>query len=189
MELQTCRDPVSQQPCGAGWELLESREMPRTLPTPGLGLGMTLWIKQSLTGLVHHHLSHASPFSGQTSQPQTHGFSPVLFPSMFGSLSCNSHLFHQDLCWSPSPFKPDHPYQQGPRYPIFHSQYPRRAEEHVDTLHKATIRDPLVEMNYNLQMIKTQLTVVGRYLRLCRGAVQMRSYQDLRCPKHLSILG
>lgn len=93
-------------------------------------------------------------------------------------------LFHQDLCWGPSPFESDHPYQQGPRYPIFHPQYPRRAEEHVDALHKATIRDPLVEMNYNLQMIKTQLMVERRYSRLCKGAVQMRSYQDLR-----SILG
>lgn len=46
-----------------------------------------------------------------------------------------------------------------------------------------------MEMDYNLQMIKTQLTAVGRYSRLCKGVVQMRSYQDLQCPKHLPILG
>lgn len=79
--------------------------------------------------------------------------------------------------------------RQGPRYPIFHPQYPGRAEEHAAALHKPTISDPLTEMDSHLQMIKTQLTVGGRYWRLCKGAVQMRSYQDLQCPKHLSILG
>lgn len=129
-----------------------------------------------------------APFLGK---PDSHKqwFLSSVFPSMFGSPSCNSHLCHQDLCWSQSVFKSAHPYQRGSRYPIFHPQCPRRAEEHADALHKATIRDPLMEMDYNLQMIKTQLMVVGRYSRLCKGAVQMRSYQDLRSPKHLSILG
>lgn len=165
------------------------REMPRTLPTPGSGLGMTRWTR----GCTHWTCASpplpCQPLSWEN-QPATNAWLPSsAFPSMFGSPSCNPHLFHQDLCWSQSPFKPERPHQRGPRYPAFDPQSPRRAKEHADMLHKATIRDPLMEMDYNLQMIKTQLTAVGRYSRLCKGAVQMRSYQDLRCPKHLSILG
>lgn len=161
----------------------------KNLPTPGPGLRMTQW-----TGGRTHWTCASPPLPCQPlrweNQTATNTRLPSsAFLSMFGSPSCNSHLFHQDVCWSQSPFKPDHPYQRDPRYPIFHPQYPRRAKEHADALHKATIRDPLMEMDYNLQMIKTQLTAVGRYSRLCKGAVQMRSYQDLRCPKHLSILG
>lgn len=104
----------------------------------------------------------------------------------FGDAQLQFHALLRDTHQYQTPLQP---HQQGPAYQISHPPRPIRAEEHADALHKPTIRDPLMEMDYNLQMIKTQLTAVGRYPRLCRGAVQMRSYQDLRCPKHLSILG
>lgn len=155
----------SQQPCGAGRDVLRGSSI-ATSPTPASSLG------------------EAVGEACQTPSP-----CPARCHGAFGMPGCNTHVLLRDLCRHQAPLQPRQPRRRGAPYQIFHPQRPVRAKEHADALHKPTIRDPLMEMDYNLQMIKTQLTAVGRYSRLCKGALQMRSYQDLRCPKHLSILG
>lgn len=156
--------------------------------------------RSSATAAETHHEALNSPLQRKVGKPSKdlHGAGwPARLPlplvptsctasQRFGDAQLQFHALLQDTHHYQTPLQP---HQQGPTYQISHPQHPARAEEHADALHKPTIRDPLMEMDDNLRMIKTQLTAVGRYSRLCKGAVQMRSYQDLRCPKHLSILG